>query len=299
MTTRANFVHDFLYELPGAEGKPLAGLGRVWYGPGVGQVFARSSWDRSATWLGFIAGPYTQSHAHRDQGSLLLYKEGWLAYDAMIESKSGIGQGEELHNLVRLDGLTQQGGTTARLAALHAGEGWLHVAADLLPAYGGDERVTQVARELVFLEPDCVVVLDRVTTARAVAQIWQLNAPVRPSVSGARATVKGAKHTLQVDRIAPAKAPTTVVDWTRDPDHTGGFRLETDLGGGAGRALHVLSIDGAVTSTAATDDGVTISFADGRTATVRFDDAGLGGTLTLDGETHALGEGVDPLPEFL
>ena len=41
---------------------------------------------RHATWVNMIAGPYTESHAHQDQGSIMIYKGGWLAYDPVIHS---------------------------------------------------------------------------------------------------------------------------------------------------------------------------------------------------------------------
>jgi hypothetical protein len=299
------YVYDFLYAVPDVAPAPMDSLGTAWYGPGIGELFARSSWDPDATWVSFIAGPYTQSHAHRDQGSLLLYKSGWLAYDPVIDSHSGIRQEEELHNLVRLDGLQQQVGTASTLLALHKGPGWLHVAADLAPVYGGAVDVDQ--RELVYLDPDCVVVFDRVTTDAGVDQIWQLNAPTRPTISGNRATIDGAAYDLQIDRVGGATATPTIYDWTSDPesDFSGGFRLDETVAGGARVMLHVLSIAGTVTAATASDadgrTGVAITFADGRTATVRFGSGGVGGTLELHGPsgdiTAALDAGVDALPE--
>src|SRR5678816_4918516 len=69
------FEYDFLYantDIPTAE---LDGLGTAYYAPGIGEVYARSGWDTHATWVNLIAGPYTQSHAHQDQGSLMIYKD--------------------------------------------------------------------------------------------------------------------------------------------------------------------------------------------------------------------------------
>ena len=104
-------VWDFLYADAAHAKQPLAKLERTFHGPGTGVTFFRSSWATDATWGALIGGPHTESHAHHDQGSLLFYKNGWLGYDANIASTSGIQQGEELHNLVRL----VQGGTTLRM----------------------------------------------------------------------------------------------------------------------------------------------------------------------------------------
>jgi hypothetical protein len=303
-------VYDLLYEAQVAEA-PLDGLGRAYYGPGTGQLFVRSSWEPDATWLALSAGPYTESHAHRDQGSFLLYKEGWLAYDPNIESRSGIRQEEELHNLVRITqgGATvrQREGTLSRMTALHRGAGWLHAAADLTAAYAGHAAVERVERELVYLEPDVLVVFDRVTSAADTQQIWQLNTPVRPVVAGALATVAGAASSLEVRRVVPESATASVRDWAGDGDLAGGHRLDVTVPGGDRQLLHVLAIDGAVSAATRSDAGgrigVALALAGGGTATVRFGAGGVDGTLEVRDAAGAvvaaaaLAEGVDRLPE--
>ncbi|MBA3452650.1 MAG: hypothetical protein H0T42_06065, partial [Deltaproteobacteria bacterium] len=67
------YVYDFLYESPVAASS-LAGLNTTHHVPGIGQIYARSGWDNQATWVNLTAGPYTESHAHQDQGSLMIYK---------------------------------------------------------------------------------------------------------------------------------------------------------------------------------------------------------------------------------
>ena len=58
---------------------------------------------RRPAFANFICGPYTESHAHRDQGSFVLFKRQLAGlWTANITSTSGIEQGEENHNLVRL-----------------------------------------------------------------------------------------------------------------------------------------------------------------------------------------------------
>jgi hypothetical protein len=84
-------------------------------------------------------------------------------------------------------------------------------------------------------------------------------------------------------------------------DFTGGFRLDETMPGGDNRYLHVLSIDGSVSSTTPAGDasrpGVTVRLSDGRTATVTFVRDTPGATLVLGGVTSSLGAGVDRLPE--
>lgn len=300
MANQFMYVYDFLYENRAVAPSPLDGLGRAYYAPGIGQLYARSGWDKSATWVNLIAGPYTESHAHQDQGSLMLYKGGWLVYDANVDS-SGLHQGIDAHSLVRIvDGgktVAQRANTTSKLLALHRGAGWLHAAADVTPAYGNNAAVQKVQRELVFLEPDTVVVYDRVATRAGGQQVWQLATPVAPAVAGARATIAGAQ-TLTVQRIAPEAATSAATSLKgTGGDFTGGFRLDTTMPGGDQRYLHVLSVGAAVTSASPLTEGVALQLAGGHTASVTFQRDGVGGTLLLDGAEIPLGAGVDSLPE--
>jgi hypothetical protein len=294
-------VYDFLYAQPElAEESPDA-LSRYYHAPGIGQVYGRSSWDADATWFNVIAGPYTESHAHHDQGSFMVFKGGWLAYDAIVESHSGIRQEEELHNLVRVTSggttVRQREGTVSEVTALHRGDGWMHVAVDVTAAYDGNAAVQKVERELVFVEPDVLVVFDRVTTASGTQQIWQLNAPTSPAISGARATITGDAHALRVDRLTDATS--SVYAWTSDGEFSGGYRLDSTVAGGAQQHLHVLSMDQAVTSVTRSDGsgriGAQLALADGRTVTVRFSATAVDGTIEINGASTSLPPGLDPL----
>src|SRR5262249_30539068 len=82
-------AYDFLYDNADVAVGSMAG-GNAYYASGIGELYARSGWDKHATWINLIAGPYTESHAHQDQGSLMVYKDGWLAYDAVVDSHSGL-----------------------------------------------------------------------------------------------------------------------------------------------------------------------------------------------------------------
>jgi hypothetical protein len=231
----------------------------------------------------------------------MIYKDGWLAYDANVHTSSGLHQTLDAHSLVRIvDGgqtVEQRGGTTSKLVALHRGPGWLHAAADLTPAYKGDPAVQKVQREIVFIEPDAVVVYDRVTTRAGGQQVWQLATPVAPSISGARATIAGAR-TLSVERVAPAQAASSVTDLRSvDGDFTGGYRLDTTMPGGDQRYVHVLWIGSAVGTVWSQVEGAALQLPGGRTASVYFQRDGIGGMLSIDGLEITLGPGVEALPE--
>ena len=296
-------VEDFMYDNNDVPTTTLAGLGTTYFAPGIGQLYSRSGWDTHATWMNFTAGPYTESHAHQDQGALMIYKDGWLAYDSVIDSKSGLRQETTAHSLVRIDSggkpVPQVASTTSKMVALHAGQGWVYASADLTPAYDGNSAVSKVNRDIVYLQPDTIVVYDRVASTSGTQQVWQLATPVAPSISGANATISGA-HALHVQRLAPSSATSSVFSYTSDSsgDYTGGYRLDETAPGGNNRFLHVLSIDGAVTSaTASGDSTVTVKLSGGHTATIAFSHDAAGATLTYDGTSHTLGAGVDSMPE--
>jgi hypothetical protein len=301
------YVFDFLYDNDLTPAS-LDGLGRAYFAPGNGQLYARSGWDQGATWLNFIAGPYTESHAHQDQGSFMIYKGGWLGYDGVVSSTSGLTQEPEAHSLMRFT----SGGTTvpmrepstSMMTAVARGAGWLHAAGDLTPSFGGNEAVTRWQRELVYIEPNVVVVYDRAESAGGTQQLWQLVSPAQFTVNGATASVSASGHMMSAQRILPAGA--TGASRALGGEFTGGFRYESSIAGGNVRHLHVVSVDGAVASATASpsgnDDGVAISLADGRTATVRFHQGSIGGSLSITGGSgpavnETLEAGVEALPE--
>jgi len=300
MDNQFMYVFDFLYDRADIAPTSLDGLGTAYHAPGIGELYARSGWDTHATWINLIAGPFTQSHAHQDQGSLMIYKDGWLAYDANVVSKSGLSQQLDAHSLVRIvDGgktVEQQRNTDSPLVALHRGDGYLYAAADLTPAYKQSPVVQKVQREIIYLEPDAVVVYDRVATRAGSQQIWQLVTPAAPTIAGTRATIHAAGHDLAVERVAPTSAAATSFDLRSDDDFTGGFRLDETIAGGDNRFLHVIFIDGAVGTITPGNDGVTISVG-GKTVVVQMNRDSLGGSLTIAGHSATLAAGVDTLAE--
>jgi len=311
MSSEFNYVYDFLYANRNVTATALDGLGTAYYAPGIGEVYARSGWDKHATWINLIAGPYTQSHAHQDQGSLMIYKDGWLAYDAVVDSHSGLPQETTAHSVVRIvdtKGKTveQQANydlskSDSKVVALHSGTGYLHVAADLTAAYGGQAIVQQVQREIVYLQPSTVIVYDRVATTGGQV-VFQLVSPVSPpAATGTSHTFTANGHTLDVeDIVTPNSTVPTIFDFTTDSskDFMGGFRLdETAPASNNIRFLHVFTIDGAATGiTSSGSSGATMTVG-GKTVTMAFNPSAVGGTLTIGSQTITLGAGVDKLPE--
>jgi hypothetical protein len=298
MTEEFMYAYDFMLA---SDTTPtmLDGLGTTYYAPGTGQFYSRSGWDTHATWINMNAGPYTESHAHQDQGALMIYKDGWLAYDPVIDSHSGLPQNVDEHGTIRIvtggSPVAQKNGSST-LLALHAGTGYVHIATDLTPVENG--AATQLQRELVYLPPDTVVIYDRATSPAANQQVWSLAFPAAPTLATGSATVMASGHTLLVQRLGPAAATATVYDYTQNSDFSNGFRLDETMAGGNNRWLHVTSIDGSVTSATSTDGNtVNLVLAGGATASVAFNPNSVGATLTLGSQTITLGAGIDSLPE--
>ncbi|MBA3502762.1 MAG: hypothetical protein H0T65_20540, partial [Deltaproteobacteria bacterium] len=301
MSSSFMVAYDFMHDRPTMTGMPLSGLNTVYHAKGIGQVYARSGWDTTATWVNLTAGPYTESHAHQDQGSLMIYKSGWLAHDANIHSKSGLAQDTTAHSLVRIDSggapIKQVARTVSKVAALERGAGYVYVSTDVTPAYNGNAAIQKVQRDMVYLEPNAVIVFDRVQTSTAVTQTWQLVSPVSPTISGNTATFTNGAHSLKVTRLAPSSAKTSTHSFTQAADFSGGYRLDARMTGGDQRYLHVMSVDGGVTSqTAAGTNGVTVNLSNGRQVTVTFNRDTVGGTIKIDGVTKTLLTTVQAIP---
>lgn len=278
---------DLIYAPPPAQA--AGSLSLVRYAAGIGEINARTGWDTGSTWLSLMCGPFTQGHAHEDQGSLMIYKGGWLAYDAVIDSKGGVRQAGSLvgttacHSLVRIDDahgspVPQREGGTSKVLALHAGPGYLFASLDLTPAYGGSALVQSVRRQVLWLQPDVVVVQDRVVSSPGTAQTWQLVVPVAPGINGATALITVGAHTLRATRLAPAAVPWSAFDFRSNSDFMGGWRADCRQPGGDRAYQTVLAIDGATNPA---------------TSTVLFADVGC--SFTLGGKQITLGAGVDQL----
>ncbi|MBL9014467.1 MAG: hypothetical protein JNL83_09835, partial [Myxococcales bacterium] len=292
MTQSFMVAYDFLYDMDDVTAAPIGGS-TVYHAKGIGQLYARSGWDANATWVNFTVGPYTQSHAHQDQGSIMIYKNGWLAYDPVVDSRSGIDQAVTTHGLVRVDNggspVRQVASTTSTMQALHKGPGWVYASGDLTPAYDGNSAVQKVQRDVLYLEPDVVVVYDRVEGGSS--QTWQLAVPNQPTISGNTATMTASGHTLEVTKLGAGTFGQ--YSYRSNADFTNGFRIDQTASGGAQRFLNVISIDGAATSITGAGDTAQVRLASGKTVEVTFGHDAAGATLTIDGQTTTLAAGVD------
>ncbi len=290
-----NMVYDYFYG--GADPGTAANLNTAYRGAGTGHLFARSAWTPTATWLGFLAGPYAESHAHQDGLSLLVYKNGWLINDANMQSHSGLQAAQDAHGLVtqRVGGnlvpMWETSSSSAQMTALSHRPLYLYAAANQGTLFNhpntGNPGV-QSKREVVYLKPDVVVVFDRVQyTAGSSVKTFQLPTPYLPAISGRIATISNGTSSLRLHAVAPTSASLVSTPFaTIDSDFTGGgYRIDvTATGSGETRFMNVLSIDNAAATVTGspTDSGeVTVALTDGRSVLLRFNAAAPGGTIEI------------------
>jgi hypothetical protein len=305
-----NLWSDFINDWPSVAPRPLSELHTAYYGSGTGNFFSRSSWNADAVMTHLMAGPYDQSHAHKDQGSFLLNSAGvWIFDDANRRSHSGIEQDEEMHNLVRFE----SGGSTVRQAegappsqvlALHDHPLFSYASVNTQPIYNGNPEVVKSEREFLFIKPGVLVLFDRAgANASSVGRIFQLQTSGMPTLAGNRLTFSTSGQTADVWRTAPVGLP-----WSTVPVF-GGQRAEAvDHSTAESLFLHVIGMNNKVTTVVsdntATETGAHITFDDGATANVRFSNTGHGGTLSIvegSGQTlhdAVLPNGVSPPPSL-
>jgi hypothetical protein len=132
MQSSFNLRHDLL---PAGATEEVPAT-RLHHATGTGHLFFRASWQPDALWLGIVAGPYDQSHAHQDQGAFTLFESDFLAVTENIFTHSGIQQGTPVHNQIRfMEGaatIPQYEGTVSTLSVSTAGP-YLHAQAGVRP----------------------------------------------------------------------------------------------------------------------------------------------------------------------
>ena len=197
----------------GKDGHPPAATS--YHARGVGHWFARSGWDHDAMWLGVVAGPYEESHAHQDQGAFTLFARGWLAVSENIWTHSGIQQGTDMHNMLRFERagslIPQRTHTRSSLAVEPAAaDGTLRARADLTAAYLGDPGIQRWQREFTFAQRR-VLVHDRFKLGKDVRAVFQITVPDKPRIEGNQ-IIAGR---LRARVVAPLDARIVAVDFSQ------------------------------------------------------------------------------------
>ncbi len=205
-------LKDNIYKLSDAPQKPTA---LAYFSTGVGDLFARTSWDTTATWIHVKAGLYNQSHAHQDQGSFSIYNKTWLAVTENMNTHSGIEQGTEVHNVLLFkngtDTINQQQSDSASKLSIQDDGAVLSAVADLSNMYRKGTQVQAWRRTVVFDRPaNTVTVRDTFAVQSGTNALWQLNTPVQPLQQG-DSIVAGALIVKPLD----ADAQVRILEWNK------------------------------------------------------------------------------------
>jgi hypothetical protein len=242
MRSGENFRYDLL-PATSRDARPAQPTNLTYYARGVGDVFARSDWSRTAMWMAFIAGNYSQSHAHQEQGAFTLFQGDWLAVTENIWSRSGIQQGTETNNVIRF---VRNGKPLPQHQPSHAvltidaddpSTGAIAATADLSPVYSAGSGVHAWKRSINFSGRK-LVVHDTFSVGDDVHPIFQVDVPQEPVV-GADGIRAGA---LLVHVLEPADAKISLIDWkSQDPNEfRSGWRI--DIEGGPGNAGYLVEL---------------------------------------------------------
>lgn len=235
MTGAFNFRHD-LYPAGSSGALPSEPL--IHHATGTGHLFARTSWNTDATWVSFIAGPFTESHAAQDQGSIEIYKNQWLAVRPNILGHSGIVQDVNYQNNLRFeqngsivrqtleDSLYPTRPSVMTLTSRNNSTGEFTAEADLKNAYYGKSAVTSWNRKVGFVNEGgarVINVQDLFQVSSGTQAVFQLHTIAQPAISGNTVSAGGLVMTV----LAPANPQIRIVSVpTENSDFSGGYRIE-------------------------------------------------------------------------
>lgn len=256
-----------------ADPDPRPALPLDYFDPGLGHMFARTSWDPNATWFTYQLGWSRIDHQHADGNLFQLWRKGeWLT-----KERSGYGLSiacSDYKNTLALENTAPDHNGPGDYTNIEfmRGSQWTyvndgapklvaHVSAPKYTYALGDAtslyrstlekatEVTHASRSIVWLPPDRVVVYDRAASKSAgkFKRFW-LNLPASGSVNGRLVTMQSPKgQRLFVNSLLPAAAAVTVEPvealngepGEMDPIR---FRMRVEATGGPAnvRFLHVL-----------------------------------------------------------
>lgn len=205
---------------------PVAPTDKVYYSTGAGALFARSSWDTSASWFSFIVGKYDQSHAHQDQGSFTFFKGDWLAVTPNIFSHSGLMQEVPYHNGLRFEradgSVINQVPSDNHASTMTYSDngGLLTVNANLSNAYWyNSSLVSSWTRQLEYFG-HTLRVTDSCTVSNGITPVFQLQVPVAPVAQIDGSLVAGNL------RIVPLQGMTYTVTQMPAGEFDAGYRID-------------------------------------------------------------------------
>jgi hypothetical protein len=200
-----------------------------------GHFIARSSWDDGATVVAFACTDHFGDHHHFDQGSFIIYRRGLLAVDPPVYRQvRGPQQRTENHNTLLIGGQPQrpvrgqwfvtvedfqknlQAGRkleTGDLLFWREAGPWAAVSGQFAQAYDCPELQSCV-RQLLFLRPDKIVVVDRLRAApgQRVPEVqWLLQLPGQPRDEAGAITSSNGKSWIRLRPLLPTGAASSIV----------------------------------------------------------------------------------------
>ncbi len=245
------------------------------FAEGIGRLLVRTSWEDDAAWFTYTLGPNTVDHQHCDGNMFEFYRAGeWLT-----KERTGYGfniGSSDYHNTVTVENdppdhnqpdgyrniLWQRGSQwmyvasgDPELAGPSIGDGYVHVFGDATNLYNSEVEssldVRHASRSIVWLQPDHIVVYDRVASKSEgrFKRFW-LNLPASGTVVDHVSTMTTASgQQLVVTTLLPGDAEIGVEPaepLAEDAEPAIGepmrFRLRVEAPGGPleTRFLHVL-----------------------------------------------------------
>lgn len=178
-----NIFLNLLWDSPSLKSKAPTDLPLRHHFSDKDQVFMRSDWKGHESVFGFMCGPHAGHHALRNYpqciggghmapaaGSFLLFAHGdWLISDGWYAQKF-----TEYHNTARVNGIGQTGGGgvwfdcqelrrerrgPSILRADHSAA-YDYLIGNVAPAYEHAAQVTRFLRHVLYMRPDCWVLVD-------------------------------------------------------------------------------------------------------------------------------------------
>ncbi len=209
---------------------PRPALPKSWVAAGVGRVSARTGWDAKASWFDFGVGWNLIDHQNGDGLDIGLYRHGeWLTkersgYDVVTSDQKNTlaiqndppehaddGDYRQLEFAAGSQ-YTYVPTGPGQLTASSNGDGYVYASGDATNLYNsvreGSTDVVQATRDVVWLEPDVLVVYDRATTRTdGRFKRFFLQLPGDPVINGQRA-VSTTPHgqQLTITTLLPQRA---------------------------------------------------------------------------------------------
>ncbi|MBW2736322.1 MAG: hypothetical protein JRH20_28370, partial [Deltaproteobacteria bacterium] len=202
---------------------------KTYLAAGTGQLFARTGWDANARAVRFFCGWLTVDHQHGEGNHFGFWRKGeWLTRD-----RTGYAEENplsEYHNTLAIENgkvKTTEGWVVryakagsqwpmipagdGKIETHSRGQGYLYVRGNATALYNskqaGLKGVQRAVRELLWLEPDHVVVLDHAKTRKAGFKRFWMQLPGQASIRGSRAVAhtKGGQQ-LAITTLLPRSA---------------------------------------------------------------------------------------------